>query len=155
MRVIKTIMAIFFLLLINNCVFAQADNPKYNKHLADSLGGDDYGMKKYILVILKSGPVEITDKKKRDSLFAGHLQNIVRLASIGKLVVAGPMDRNDKNYRGIFILNVSTAEEARKLLATDPTIEAKLLDAEIYSWYGSAALPMYLPASEAIEKKKF
>lgn len=155
MRILKSIFSILILLLISNCISAQADNPKYNQHLADSLGSDDYGMKMYTLVILKTGPVEVSDKKRRDSLFAGHLQNIKRLASIGKLAVAGPMQANDKNYRGIFILTVSTAEEARKLLATDPVIEAKLLEAEIYGWYGSAALPMYLPFSEIIQKKPF
>ena len=30
-------------------------NPKYDKILADKLGGDDYGMKSYFLVILKTG----------------------------------------------------------------------------------------------------
>jgi uncharacterized protein YciI len=151
----KTICLVFALFFIINSVLAQSDNPKYNKHLADSLGADDYGMKTYMFVILKTGPVQVTDKAKRDSLFAGHLKNIQRLANIGKLAVAGPMQTNDKNYRGILILNVNTIEEARKLLATDPTIEAKLLEAEIYGWYGSAALPMYLPVSEVVGKKSF
>jgi uncharacterized protein len=134
---------------------AQSNNPKYDKALADSLGGDDYGMKMYVLVILKSGPVNISDKIIADSLFSGHLQNIRRLAKQGKLVVAGPLEKNEKNYRGIFILNVKTIEEARSLLETDPAIHAKVLDTELYGWYGSAALPMYLPTSEKIEKKSF
>jgi hypothetical protein len=50
---------------------SQSDNPKYDKALADSLGADDYGMKMYVLVILKTGPVQVTDKAKRDSLFMG------------------------------------------------------------------------------------
>jgi uncharacterized protein YciI len=151
----KHLLRIFVLLsLSSNQLNAQSDNPKYQKHLADSLGADDYGMKMYTLVMLKTGSAQITDKAKTDSLFAGHMQNIQRLVNMGKLVVAGPMQKNDKNYRGIFILNVTTAEEARKLLSADPAIEAKLLEPEIYGWYGSAALPMYLPASEAVEKKR-
>ena len=34
---------------------AQTSNQKYNKQLADSLDADEYGMKMYVLVILKSG----------------------------------------------------------------------------------------------------
>jgi hypothetical protein len=79
----------------------------------------------------------------------------MRLADLGKLVVAGPMQKNDKQYRGIFILNVKTMEEARILLETDPAINAKLLDTELYGWYGSSALPMYLPFSERVGKKSF
>jgi uncharacterized protein YciI len=134
---------------------AQTPNPKYNKGLADSLGADDFGMKMYVLVMLKTGPAKIDDKKITDSLFAGHMQNINRLVDAGKLIVAGPLRKNDKNYRGIFILNVKTIEEAKVLLDTDPAVKSGLLDSELYSWYGSAALPMYLPASEQVGKSNF
>lgn len=143
------------LLLMSGFAIAQSSNPKYDKALADSLGADDYGMKMYVLVLLKTGPVKIADTKTTDSLFSGHLQNIRRLANEGKLVVAGPLQKNEKNYRGIFILNVKTIEDAKTLLQTDPAIKAKLLEPELYGWYGSAALPMYLPASEKVEKLSF
>jgi uncharacterized protein YciI len=143
-------------LLFGLCLSAacQVENPKYDKLLADSLGGDEYGMKTYVLVILKTGPAKIDDQKLSDSLFKGHMENIGRLAASGKLIVAGPLVKNDKNYRGIFILNVKTIGEANALLKTDPTIREKLLEAEVYIWYGSAALPTYLPNHEKIEKKK-
>jgi uncharacterized protein YciI len=124
----------------------------YNKALADSLGADEYGMKMYTLVILKTGENKTTDKAKIDSAFKGHMANIGKLAANGKLVVAGPMGKNDKNYRGIFIFNVKTVAEAQELLKSDPAIQAKLLDAEIYPWYGSAALPVYLETHKKIEK---
>jgi len=133
---------------------AQADNPKYDKKLADSLKSDDYGMKIYYLVILKTGTNTTESKAKTDSLFRGHMENIGRLANAGKLVVAGPFQKNDKNYRGIFILNAASSTEAKALLETDPAVKHKLLEAEVYGWYGSAALPMYLPYHDKLEKKK-
>ena len=150
----KYCLLIFILLNIHFSAKCQTENPLYNKILADSLGGDDYGMKSYILVILKTGPNQINDKKILDSLFRGHMENIGRLASIGKLVVAGPLGENDLTYRGIFILNVKSISEAKALLETDPTIKEKVLSAELFNWYGSAALPTYLPNHEKIEKKK-
>lgn len=145
-----------FFLVFSFCFTAvcQADNPDYDKKLADSLGADDYGMKSYILVMLKTGPNKIDNKATVDSLFRGHLANIGRLASLGKLVVAGPLGKNDKSYRGIFILNVKTITEANELLITDPAIKEKLLEAEIYPWYGSAALPIYLKFHNKVGKKK-
>ena len=134
---------------------SQSDNPKYDKAMADSLGGDDYGMKKYVLVILKTGSRTETNKRIVDSLFRGHMENINRMANAGKLVVGGPLVKNEKNYRGIFILNVPSFEEARKLVDMDPAIREKLLDVEFFQWYGSAALSEYLKAHEKIEKKKF
>jgi uncharacterized protein YciI len=110
----------------------QSDNPKFDQALAKSLGGDDYGMKMYILVILKTGSFS-PEKRISDSLFMGHMQNIKRLADSGKLIVAGPMKKNERNYRGIFILNIATLEEGRVLVDSDPAVRSKLLDAEIFN----------------------
>lgn len=135
---------------------AQKENFSYNKALADSLGADDYGMKKYVFVMLKTGSNTTTDKHFIDSMFQGHMKNIGRLADIGKLVVAGPMlSKNEKQYRGIFVLNTTSLEEAKQLLQTDPAINSNLLEAEMYNWYCSAALPMFLPFHDKVKKKNF
>ncbi len=135
--------------------YAQDTNPNYNKALADSLGADDYGMRTYMFVLLRSGSSEVKDKEARTKLFKGHLQNIQRLADEGKLVVAGPfLKENERNYSGLFILNAKSQQEAKAMLDTDPAIKAKLLVPEIYEWYGSAALPMYLPFYKSLERKK-
>jgi uncharacterized protein len=153
-NIITLIFCIFLAIMITP-VFAQIDNPAYDKALADSLGADDYGMKKYILVILKTGNNTKADKKETDSLFRGHMDNINWLASTGQMIVAGPMAKNDKTYRGIFILDVPTIAEAEKLILTDPAVKADLLGAELYEWYGSAALKKYLPYHDKVEKKRF
>lgn len=136
------------------CAYAQSDNPKYDKALAEKLGGDDYGMKMYVFAILKTGPYKPAEKNVQDSLFQGHIKNIQRLAGEGKLVVAGPLGKNSKEYRGIFIFNVKTIEEANTLLQTDPAVKAGIFDTEVFQWYGSAALPEYLKYHEKLEKKK-
>ncbi|OJY98246.1 MAG: hypothetical protein BGP13_11420 [Sphingobacteriales bacterium 40-81] len=128
-------------------------NPNYDKTLADKLGGDDYGMKSYFLVILKTGTNKTTDKALINESFRGHLDNINKLVEEGKLIVAGPLGKNKNNYRGIFILNnIKNIEEAKELLQTDLAIKNQLLDYEIFTWYGSAALPEYLPFSDKIWK---
>lgn len=150
----KNMLLLLLLFFLVPVAFAQTDNPRYDKTLAESLGGDDYGMKPYVLVILKTGSNKIDSKPVIDSLFRGHMENIDRLAASKKLVVAGPLKKNDKAYRGIFILDVRTIEEAGSLILTDPAVNAKLLEAELFQWFGSAALPEYLKIHEKIEKKK-
>ncbi len=130
-------------------------NPNYDKAMADKLGGDDYGMKSYFFVILKTGTNKMEDKNLKSEYFRGHMNNIDRLVKEGKLIVAGPFGKNDKNYRGLFILNnIKTIEEAKDMLQTDPAIKNGLLDYEIFPWYGSAALSEYLPYSDKIWKSK-
>lgn len=145
----------FLLLAMGFLTNAQKVNPAYDSSLAKTYEGDEYGMKMYVLVILKTGSNNTTDKKLTDSLFAGHLANIKHLVSINKLIVAGPLSKNDKTYRGIFILDVKTFKGAEELLETDPAIKANLLAAELYNWYGSAALPAYLETSDKIWKIGF
>ncbi|WP_336516519.1 YciI family protein [Pollutibacter soli] len=132
----------------------QSTNPKFNKALADSLGADEYGMKMYTFVILKSKENTL-DKKIKDSLMVGHMQNINKLADAGKLIVAGPMGQNDKKYRGIFIFNTSDLKEAKSWVETDPSVKGGIFDVELFPWYGSAALPLYLKHHEEVEKTKF
>ena len=145
-------LAIVLLLLMN--ITAAAQNPNYDSTLAKSLGADDYGMKGFVLVILKTGSNTTTDKEFINKCFTGHMENINRLVNLGKLIVAGPLVKNDKTYRGIFILNTTDLQEAEEMLQTDPAIKERLLDVELYKWYGSAALPVYLEASDKIWKMK-
>ncbi len=151
----KSLLSIAILILSTASLYSQSNNPKYDSTLAKKLGADNYGMKKFILVILKTGENKRSEKAYVDSCFAGHMANINRLVKINKLLVAGPLVKNEKSYRGIFILNVTTEEEAKELLKTDSAINEKLLEPEIYKWYGSAALSEYLDAADKIWKSTF
>lgn len=151
----KHLLSILVILFSITMVVGQQDNPNYDADLAKKLGADDYGMKSYVFVMLKTGSNTSTNKAVRDSCFAGHMSNMNKMVEAKKLIVAGPMGKNDNSYRGIFILDVPSVEAARELLKTDPAINAKYLAADLYQWYGSAALPEYLPASDKVWKKGF
>lgn len=135
----------FALFLLAGAAFAQdtpRSNPAYDAELAKRLGADKIGMRKYVLALLKTGPNDsaITDKDKRAELFKGHFGMINRLAAEGKLVLAGPFDDEKKEFRGLYIFNVETIEEARKLTETDPSIKAGVFKVEFIKWYGSAGV---------------
>jgi len=150
---------IFIFLLIFRLSFSivalgQNLNPAYDEKLANSLGADDYGLKPYVLVILKTGTNKTTDRAFIDSCFVGHMRNISEMVEQKKLIVAGPIAKNEKTYRGIFILNVATFDEANELLQKDAAIKEKILEPELFQWYGSAALPLYLDEADKIWKKQ-
>ena len=146
-----------FIVLLFACVRlnAQSVNNEYDSVLAKKLNADSYGMKKYHLVILKTGPAEITDKARRDSIFSGHMKNINWLASQNKLVAAGPLGKNENKYEGIFILNTESKAEAEKMLETDTAVKLKLLTAEYYLLYSSAALQQISEIHNKIAKTLF
>ncbi|MBK9215931.1 MAG: hypothetical protein IPM59_10090 [Chloracidobacterium sp.] len=154
----KTILLVSLTLLFSCVSSAQVvDTPQsvFDAELAKKVGADDYGMRNYIFCILKTGPKDasITDKKQRDEIFAGHMANMGRLANEGKLALAGPFSTNDRGYRGIFILNATTVEEARKFVDTDPVIKSGMMIAELTPWYGSAATMLINEAHKKVAKK--
>jgi uncharacterized protein YciI len=135
--------------------FAQdAPPPEYDQALAQSLGADEYGMRRYVLVILKTGPNRIPDGPEREEMFRGHFANMQRLSDEGKLALAGPLDGVD-GWRGLFVLAVSDVDEAKKLAATDPVILKGEMVAEYHKYYGSAALMMVRDAHKRIAEKSF
>jgi uncharacterized protein len=150
----KLIISIIFTLLVTTLVMAQSANPQLDTSLSKKMGADEYGMKMYVFVILKTGENKTKVKSFIDSCFAGHMKNIEDLAAKNQLIVAGPFGKNKSNYRGLFILNVQTIAAANLLLEKDPAVKSKLLKAELIPWYGSAALPEYLNAHNKIWKTK-
>ena len=111
----------------------------YDPVLAAQAGGDENGMRSYVLVILRTGPNRVRDGDARKAMFAGHFANIERLSKAGKLVLGGPFGDKDGDWRGLFVFAVADIEEAKALVATDPVIIQGEMVAEYHSWYGSAA----------------
>ena len=164
MSLSKIFTGLISILLLTACT-AQSEkiaadaNPEisstYNADLAAQLGADDYGMRSYVMAVLKTGPMDskITDEAKRQDLFAGHFANMAKLAAEKKLVLAGPfIDGGEK--RGLYIFNVMTIEQARALVETDPAVTAGIFTAELTKYYGSAALLQVNDVHRSIQKTK-
>ena len=125
----------------------------YDSLKAQAYGADDYGMRRYIIAFLKSGPnTDLSPEELRD-LQAAHMKNIGAMADAGKLAVAGPFI-GDKDYRGIYIFNVETLEEAEALTKSDPAVQAGSLIMELKEWYGSAALMAVPELHDTLAKKR-
>jgi len=68
-----------------------------------------------------------------EELQKAHMANIIRLAGMKKLVVAGPFGDNGQ-LRGIFVFKVGSLDEARALTETDPAVQAGRLALDIHPW---------------------
>ena len=129
--------------------------PGFDADLARKTGADDYGMRSYVLVVLRTGPTRVNDPEKRKAMFAGHMANIQRLAKEGKLALAGPFGDKDGDWRGLFVFAVEDIEAAKALVATDPVIAKGEMVAEYHSWYGSAANMLVNELHDKVAKKSF
>ncbi|MBO9664031.1 YciI family protein [Dokdonella sp.] len=116
----------------------------YDAELARRVGADERGMRKYVLVILKTGAKRVPDGPERDAMFAGHFANMQRWAKAGQLAVAGPFSKDASGWRGLYVFSVDTVEAARALVETDPVVQKGEMVPEFHDWYGTAAA-MLLP----------
>ena len=89
----KTMLSAILLAAVACTAQAQLQKPPaYDAELAKSLGGNDNGMRKYVFVVLRTGPNKVPPGQERTEMFAGHMANIQRLANERKLAYAGPLD---------------------------------------------------------------
>jgi hypothetical protein len=143
--------------------FAQAQAPApaapvapvvkaYDAELAKSLGGNDNGMRSYVLVILKSGPRKMPEGAARSEMFKGHFANIQRLAGEKKLAIAGPLDGVD-GWRGVFVFATPDIEQAKSYVETDPVIINGEMVAEYHKFFSSAGIMMVNDIHNQIIKK--
>ena len=85
---------------------------------------------------LKKGPNRKEgdgDSPEVQDLQKAHIANIIRLADMKKLIVAGPFG-DDGLFRGIFVFRVTSLQEAQELSATDPMIKIHRLEIELHPW---------------------
>jgi uncharacterized protein YciI len=100
----------------------------------------------YQLVLLKrpAEPTEMPDEEIH-RIQAAHLAHMTQMAKEGKLVSAGPFgDQENESLRGLALYRVGSIEEARRLAAADPAVQAGRLEVEVMTWYtekGSLAFP--------------
>lgn len=70
------------------------------------------------------------------------------------LLAAGRFGKNDKNYRGLYIFNVSTVEDAEKLVELDPAVKSGVFVPDLTPWYGSAAMLTVTETHQRLQKPK-
>ena len=134
---------------------AQTAKPAFDAELAKKTGADDYGMRSYVLVILRTGPTRVNDPAERKAMFAGHMANIQRLSKEGKLALAGPFGDKDGDWRGLFVFAVEDIEAAKALVATDPVIIKGEMVADYHAWYSSAATMLIVELHDKVAKQSF
>lgn len=150
----KIILLLSLFAVIHSSAQKTTEKPKFNQKLATELGADKYGMKPYVIVMLTTGATKIEDKVKMGELMKEHMANIQKLVDEGKIVVAGPFTGDNKqNFEGMFIFNTKSKEEAESWVKTDPAVKAGVFGYEIFPWYGSAALPLYLKHHDEISQE--
>lgn len=99
----------------------------------------EFEMRTYVLCLIYRGSTPAADPERSKELFRGHMAHIARLHEEGKLILAGPMmDKTD--LRGIFLFDLESVEEARKLCESDPAIQAGSLRVELHPWYSAKGI---------------
>ncbi|MFO0834526.1 MAG: YciI family protein [Phycisphaerales bacterium] len=110
----------------------------------------------YVFTYLKSGPASATNtREQKQEIFKGHMANMKRLAEERKLIIAGPYaDPADPTWRGLFIFDTPSVDEARKLVATDPGVVAGEFVAECIPLRATARLREFYDIFKAEDAKR-
>jgi uncharacterized protein YciI len=99
-----------------------------------------FQMSTYVLGFLRKGPNWGQGSKEESArIQEGHMANTRKMASTGKLLVAGPMG-DDTDLRGIFIFKAKSPDEVRAMADEDPAVKSGRLVLELHPWFAAAGL---------------
>lgn len=94
---------------------------------------------RYQLGLLRRGPAWTVERNAHtDSIQAGHMANMVRMAQAGALVAAGPF-AGDGDLQGVFVFAPET-DSLGNLLAADPAIASGRLQCLLSTWIAPPGL---------------
>ncbi len=97
-------------------------------------------MSNYHFGLLRKGPAWTAERTPAtDSLQAGHMANIRRMAAEGVLLAAGPF-LDGSELRGVFIFRADTVSHLRVLANRDPAIRAGRLVLDLFPWFAPAGI---------------
>ena len=111
------------------------ENKDHNEITVDFIHDEVARAQTYFLVLLYLGGRQRDDQDELDPLQFEHLTHMFRLRQQGKLLLNGPLLKDDK-LRGICIYNCETIEEVESHVAADPMVQAGYLKADISPWLG-------------------
>ena len=132
----KTILAC--IAIISSIVYTSNNNAGLNLIEVPGTAKNDttpvYEMKQYWLTFLYKGPNRNQDSATAARIQKAHIANIERLASEGKIIMAGPMGYN-RDLQGIFIINAKDSAEAASFIKTDSAVILGRLRFEVHPWW--------------------
>ncbi len=120
--------------------------------LCGCTGGHDA---RYTLVYLKTGPNSASHTpEQKQEIFKGHMANMQRLAKEKTLIIAGPLVQpRDKAWRGLFVFDVASVDEATRIAASDPGVESGEFVTDIRAARGSASLRESLRLEDELQAR--
>ncbi|MDR6567168.1 YciI family protein [Chitinophaga ginsengisegetis] len=86
------------------------------------------------MVLLRKGPIRNQDTALAAKIQQAHMDNINKMATAGKLLVAGPFE-NDEELRGILIMDCKDSLEVVSLVNKDAAVIAGRLVFEVKPWW--------------------
>jgi uncharacterized protein YciI len=88
------------------------------------------------LVLLKKGPSWAPGESPAlRALQEKHLANIRALWQAKKLVIAGPVEDEAGDLRGLFVFQAESLDQAKEWAGSDPAVKAGRLTPVVYPWW--------------------
>lgn len=91
-------------------------------------------VKTYYVVLYKKGPKRDQPKAEAEAIQKDHLEHLRRLIEMGILSIAGPMEDDADDVRGMLIFNSDSADQIKNLVNEDPAVQAGRLIFETHKW---------------------
>lgn len=124
---------------------------RYDSSLAQKLGANKYGLKKYTLCFLSKGKSKVLNAEDYRAIEEAHIDYIQALVAQKEIIMAGYFDGKDE-LLGFVVFNSLDTNYVRSLLAKDPKVAKELIFPVLKKWTSSAAIQELNQIHQRIEK---
>ena len=91
----------------------------------------------YVCLLIK--PANFSPNQLPKEVQQDHLKHVQGLIASGKAAIAGPFFDNNR-IAGVFVLNASSAEEARSIEEADPLVKDGGFSVEVLKWWAAKGI---------------
>lgn len=129
------------MILIGGSISAQIDTAGFETFTykeADST----FLMKKYYMLLYKSGPDRSQNEEEARKIQQGHLANINTMATQRVVCMAGPF-QDSPDYAGALIFSVKDTAVIHEWMQKDPAVTSGRLTYEIHPWWAAVGSQLF------------
>jgi uncharacterized protein YciI len=91
----------------------------------------------YVVMLIK--PANFSAAQAPKDMIQEHFKHVLKLIADGKATVAGPF-LDDTRVAGVFVLNASSAEEAKTIEEADPLVKSGGFKVEVLKWWAAKGI---------------
>jgi len=123
-------------ILLGIAMFSAQCQDNNKREFTMEMGDTTFTMKQYVFCMYLAGEERSQGEEESAEIQEQHMAHITMMAEKHNLLMAGPFG-DDTEKRGILVFDLETPQDAERIIAQDPAVQAGRLKYECHPWWAA------------------